>query len=215
MSTHLWVLSVALGVTALLNWVSVLRADFVLERITKPTFMLLLMALAWSLDDQGRESVSPGLRVVLVAVGLGLVGDVCLLTATRARFMGGLAAFLVAHVAYVWAILQSAGLPGLPWWALPLLPLLLFVHSRFGRDIVRAAGRERGAVLLYELALFVLVLTAGWKGDGLVVLGALLFVTSDTILGHDRFVLERRFAPLQTIVTYHAAQVLLVVGLLR
>lgn len=215
MSTHLWVLSVALGVTALLNWTSVLRGDFVVERITKPTFMLLMIGLAWSLDGEGRAGGSPRLRVILVAVGLSLLGDVLLLTATRVRFLCGLAAFLGAHVAYVWAIIETPGRAGLPWWVVPLVPVLLILHSRYGRDVVRAAGRERLPVLLYELTLLVLVLVAGWKGDWLVIAGALLFVASDTILGHDRFVLERRFAPIQTIVTYHAAQVLLVVGLLR
>lgn len=215
MSTHLWVLSVALGVTALLSWTAVLRADVVVERITKPTFMLLMLGLAWSLDGEGRTGGSPRLPVILVALGLSVVGDVLLLTATRARFVGGLAAFLAAQVAYVWAILQTTGRGGLPWWVVPLVPALLIVHSRYGRDVVRAAGRERLPVLLYEVALFALVLVAGWKGDWLVIAGALLFVVSDTVLGHDRFVLERRFAPIQTIVTYHAAQVLLVVGLLR
>lgn len=215
MSTHLWVLSVALGVTALLNWSSVLRSDVVVERITKPTIMLLTIGLAWSLDGEGRVDSAPSLRVLLVALGLSLVGDVLLLRATQGRFLAGLAAFLAAHVAYVWAILETPGRGGFPWWVLPLVPALLIVHARFGRDIVLGAGRQRLPVLLYELSLFALVLAAGWKGDWLVVVGAALFVVSDTILGHDRFVLERRSAPIQTIVTYHLAQVLLVVGLLR
>ncbi|MEO6999209.1 MAG: lysoplasmalogenase [Terracoccus sp.] len=215
MSTHLWVLSVALGVTMLLNWSSVLRSDVIVERITKPTIMLLMIGLAWSLDGEGRVDGTPSLRVLLVALGLSLVGDVLLLNATQGRFLGGLAAFLAAHVAYVWAILETPGRGGFPWWVVPLVPALLILHARFGRDIVVGAGRQRLPVLLYQLALFALVLVAGWKGDWLVMAGAALFVVSDTVLGHDRFVLERRFAPIQTIVTYHLAQVLLVVGLLR
>ncbi len=215
MSTHLWVLSVALGVTALLNWSSVLRSDVVVERITKPTFMLLMIGLAWSLDGEGRVDGAPSLRVVLVALGLSLVGDVLLLNATRGRFLAGLAAFLATHVAYVWAILETPGRGGFPWWVVPLAPALLILHARFGRDIVVGAGPQRLPVLLYQLSLFALVLVAGWKGDWLVIAGAALFVGSDTILGHDRFVRERRFAPIQTIVTYHLAQVLLVFGLLR
>lgn len=215
MSTHLWVLSMALGVAMLLNWSAVLRSDAVVERITKPTIMLLMLGLAWSLDGEGRVEGTPSLRVLLVALGLSLVGDVLLLHATRGRFLAGLAAFLAAHVAYIWAILETPGRAGFPWWLVPLVPALLILHARFGRDIVVGAGRQRLPVLLYELSLFVLVLTAGWKGDWLVIAGAVLFLVSDTILGHDRFVLERRSAPIQTIVTYHLAQVLLVVGLLR
>ncbi len=215
MSTHLWVLSVALGVTALLNWSSVLRSDVVVERITKPTFMLLMIGLAWSLDGEGRVDGAPPLRVLLVALGLSLVGDVLLLNATRGRFLTGLVVFLATHVAYVWAILETPGSGGFPWWVIPLVPALLILHARFGRAIVLGSGHQRLPVLLYQLSLIVLVLVAGWKGDWLVIAGAALFVGSDTILGHDRFVLERRFAPIQTIVTYHLAQVLLVVGLSR
>ena len=39
-TTHLWVLGVALGVTAVINWGSVLRGDYVVERITKPMFVI-------------------------------------------------------------------------------------------------------------------------------------------------------------------------------
>ena len=153
--------------------------------------------------------------VVIVALVFSLVGDVLLLNATRGRFLAGLTAFLATHVAYVWAILETPGRGGFPWWAVPLVPGLLILHARFGRDIVVRSGRQRLPVLLYQLSLFALVLVAGWKGDGVVIAGAALFVVSDTILGHDRFVLERRFAPIQAIATYHLAQVLLVVGLLR
>lgn len=215
MSTHLWVLSVALVVAAVLDWGAVLRGDHILERVTKPTVTLLLIGLAWSLHGDSPVPGPPSLTVLLVALGLSLVGDVLLLTATTARFLAGLAAFLVAHVAYVVGVVSTPGRGGFPWWLLPVLPMLLLVHARFGRDIVRHAGRARLPVLLYQLALFVLVLAAAWQGDWVVLLGTLVFLASDTILGHDRFVLERRFAPVQVMVTYHLAQVLIVVGLLR
>lgn len=215
MSTHLWVLSVALAVTAVLDWNSVRRADIVVERITKPTFMLLLIGLAWSLDGEGRVDGAPSLRVLLVALGLSLIGDVLLLHATTARFLLGLAAFLAAHVAYLLAVLQTPGRDGMPWWVVPVVPVLLVMHARFGRDIVRHAGRQRLPVLVYQLVLFALVLVAAWKGDWLVLAGTFTFLVSDTMLGHDRFVRERRAAPVQVMVTYHLAQVLIVVGLLR
>ena len=76
-------------------------------------------------------------------------------------------------------------------------------------------SRRRAGIAAALVGTFALVLVAGWKGDWVVIAGAALFVGSDTILGHDRFVHQRRFAPIQTMVTYHLAQVLLVVGLLR
>ena len=96
---HLWVLAVALGVTALMNWVSVVRGDVLVERLTKPLFILLLMGLAWSLDLEGKVPGAPGLLTVLVALALSLIGDIALLNATAGRFLVGLGAFLLAHVA--------------------------------------------------------------------------------------------------------------------
>ena len=56
---------------------------------------------------------------------------------------------------------------------------------------------------------------AGWAtGSLLAGLGASLFVVSDTVLAHARFVAPRRWSRLVVIVSYHLAQALLLVGLL-
>ena len=214
-TTHLWVLVVALGVTALMSWGSVVRGDVVLERLSKPLYIVLLMGLAWSLHLEGAVPGSPRLMPVLVALGCSLIGDVALLNATVGRFLVGLAAFLMAHVAYVWALLGTSGGGGFPWWVLLVVPVVVLVHARVGRDIVRHAGNQRVPVLLYQLSLVALLLVAAWQGDWVVLLGCALLAASDTVLGYDRFVLERRWAPLVVVVTYHLAQALIVVGLFR
>jgi uncharacterized membrane protein YhhN len=214
-TTHLWVISVALGVTALINWRSVLRGDPVVERLTKPLVVLLLMGLAWSLHGEGRLPGSPPLLPVVVALAFCLVGDVALLRATAARFLVGLAAFLAAHVAYVRAILETPGVGGFPWPLLLAVPALVLLHAKVGRHIVRHAGAQRVPVFAYQLVLTTLVLVAAWKGDWLLLLGCAVFAVSDAVLGHDRFVHERRWAPLAVIVTYHVAQALIVVALFR
>ena len=195
MTTHLWVISVALGVTALVNWRSVLRGDHVVERLTKPLVVLLLMGLAWSLHWEGRAPGSPPLLPGVVALAFCLVGDVALLRATETRFLVGLAAF--------------------PWPLLVAVPALVLLHAKVGRDIVRHSGAQRVPVFVYQLVLSALVLVAAWKGDWLLLLGCAVFVVSDAVLGHDRFVHERRWAPLRVIVTYHVAQALIVVALFR
>ena len=214
-TTHLWVISVALGVTALINWGSVLRGEYVVERITKPLVVLLLMGLAWSLHWEGQTPAAPPLLPVVVALAFCLVGDVALLQSTETRFLVGLGAFLAAHLAYVWAILQTPGVAGFPWPLLAAVPALVLLHARLGRHIVRHSGAQRGPVFVYQLVLTVLVLVAAWKGDWLLLLGCAVFVTSDAVLGHDRFVHERRWAPLTVIVTYHVAQALIIVALFR
>jgi uncharacterized membrane protein YhhN len=214
-TTHLWVISVALGVTVLINWRSVLRGDEVVERLTKPLVVLLLMGLAWSLHWEGWVPGSPPLLPVIVALACCLVGDVALLRATETRFLVGLGAFLLAHVAYIWAILETPGVDGFPWPLVAAVPALVLLHAKVGRDIVRHAGAQRVPVFVYQLIISALVLVAAWKGDWLLLAGCAVFVASDAVLGHDRFVHERRCAPLTVIVTYHVAQVLIVVALFR
>lgn len=215
MTTHLWVIGTALGVTALINWRSVLRRDEVAERVSKPLVVLLLMGLAWSLHWEGAVPGSPPLLPVVVALGCCLVGDVALLRATELRFLVGLGAFLLGHVAYVWAILETPRVDGFPWPLLVALPALVLLHATVGRDIVRHSGAQRVPVFVYQLVISALVLVAAWAGDWLLLLGCAVFVASDAVLGHDRFVHERRWAPLTVIVTYHLAQTLILVALFR
>lgn len=215
MTTHLWVLSVALAVTALINWRSVLLGEQVVERVTKPLVVVLLLGLAWSLFLEGRVPGSPPLLPVLVALGLCLVGDVALLDSTETRFLVGLGAFLLAHVAYIWAILETTAADGFPWLLLVAVSAVVLLHAKVGRDIVRHSGAQKVPVLVYQLVLSALLLVAAARGDWLLLLGCAVFVTSDAVLGHDRFVRERRWAPLTVIVTYHLAQTLIVVALFR
>ena len=70
-------------------------------------------------------------------------------------------------------------------------------------------------MLVHELSLLGLVLLAAWRGDALVLGGCALLAVSGAVLGHDRFVLQRRWAPLAALVTTHLAQLLVVVGLYR
>ena len=215
MTTHLWVLGVALAVTAVTNWRSVLRGEQVVERVTKPLVVVLLMAVAWSLHWEGRVPGSPELLPVVVALALCLVGDVALLDSTETRFLVGLGAFLLAHVAYIWAIVGMAPAGGFPWLLLVAAPAVGLLHAKVGRDIVRHSGEQKVPVLVYQLVLSALLLVAAWSGDWLLLLGCAVFVTSDAVLGHDRFVQARRWAPVTVIVTYHLAQALIVVALFR
>ncbi|MEO7753018.1 MAG: lysoplasmalogenase family protein [Terracoccus sp.] len=215
MTTPVWVLLVSLAITSLINWVSVARGDLVVGRITTPTFMVLLLGLAWALHGEGRVPGAPTLPPVLLAVGLGLAGDLALLRATRGRYLLGLGAFVASYCAYGFAILESVGPYGFPWLLPPALLAFGVLFARWGRDVVRHAGPERLALFASQLVLGGLVAVAGWRGDEVVVVGALLLVVAATVVGHDRFVLERRWAPVQGVAVHHVAHVLVVVGLLR
>jgi len=210
------VLAVALAFTAVLNWFAVARGDHVVDLITRPTFPLLLIGLAWSLAampgaaDGAAQLVLPR---VITALGLSLLTDLLLLTATEARYLLGLWTSLLANVAWTWAVVSVPGRGELPWWVLAAVPFVVVVHGRWGRDIIRYAGRQRGFVFLHLLSLVGLVLVAAWQGDVVVLGGGALLLVSYLVLGHDRFCLERRWAPALVVAIYHTALALLVVGL--
>ncbi|GAA6527147.1 hypothetical protein IDVR_29440 [Intrasporangium sp. DVR] len=216
------VLAVAVAFTAALSWLAIVRQDHVVDLITRPTFLLLLAGLAWSLATEGSVDVSlvptdgaPALRPVLLAIGLHVLVDALLLTATERRYLLALWILILAQVAWGWAFICVPAGSGVRWWVPLALVALALLHRRWGREVVRSAGRQRGVVLLHLLTLAGLFLVAAWQAlDRLVLGGSALLLAAYLLLGHDRFVLERRWAPVLVMVAYHGALTLLVVGLL-
>ncbi|HEX7538636.1 MAG TPA: lysoplasmalogenase [Dermatophilaceae bacterium] len=205
--------AVAFALVAVLDWSAVYRQSARLERVAKP---LVMVALGWLALTMGAADDQVG-RLVLVAVALSLVGDVFLLSKATVAFPGGLVAFLLAHLAYVLAFLV---LGFEPWWALIGLVVVVVLSLTSGRRIVRAAGHEGGAALgagvaAYLLVISAMVVTASGTARPLVLLGALAFLLSDTVLALDRFAGQRAHARMVVIVTYHVGQVLMVIGALR
>jgi len=206
---------VAAAVTAVLfasDWWAVWHRRADVERLTKPAAMVALLSVALL---AGATDSSAG-RWLVLALGLGLVGDVLLLEDTPNRFVGGLAAFLVGHLAYV-ASFVAVGLdsPVLGWLGAAVLVLALVV----GRRILPGALAQGGPRLAVPVAVYMAVIGAmavlGWAtGRPLVGLGATLFVVSDTALAMGRFVQDRRWTQIVVMVTYHLAQALIVAGLL-
>jgi uncharacterized membrane protein YhhN len=209
---HVWVLSVALAVTALLSWGALLRDDYDVSRITRPTFVVLVIGLAWSLLTDGHDPGAPGPTPLLAGLGLCLIADLCLLNQTRARYRLGLATLVLAQAAFIWAAVELRPRPGLPWAVLPAVAAVLVLHGLMGRDVIRLSQRDRGIVFLALVAHIAFVLVAAYDGDWAVLGAAALLLLSQLVLGHDRFVHERRLAPVLALAGFHTALVTLAVG---
>jgi uncharacterized membrane protein YhhN len=203
------------------NWAAVWaggRTGRVAERIAKPVVVLALIVTA--LVAPATSRATDGVRPLLV-VGLAasLAGDVLLLP--PGRFVPGLGAFLMAHLAYLAAFLLLGG--ELAWLAAGLI-IGVIVAVTVGRillDAARAAGL--GVPVAAYLAVITLMAVAATRtGDPAAIAGAWLFVTSDALLGWGRFREptpdgQRRRAPwLRTtvMVTYHLAQGLILLALI-
>jgi uncharacterized membrane protein YhhN len=194
------------------DWWAVWHQRHDVERLAKPAAMVGLLSVA--LLAGATDSVAG--RWLVLALALGLVGDVLLLEDTPRRFVAGLASFLGGHLAYV-ASFVTVGLdrPALGW----LGALALVAALVLGRRILPGAVADGGTVLGVAVGAYMAVIGAmavtGWAtGRPLVGVGATLFVVSDTVLALARFVQPRRWSSVVVMVTYHLAQALIVAGLL-
>ena len=204
-------------IAAVLDWIAVGLEHRRLEYVAKPAVMVALIGLALTLQpgSAASEAARPWFVGALV---LSLVGDV-LLMLPRERFVGGLVAFLAAHVAYVVGLVAVVAGAGLVVGGL-ILGLLVVgtMLALVGRPVVRAVRVGRPGLVLpvvaYLVVISTMVVAAFATGRPFAMIGAILFYASDAILAWDRFVGRQRFGRVGTHVTYHAGQALLVLSLL-
>lgn len=207
-------LLVAAAAVAVGDWGAVrlrlLRVEYVLKPAT-----LMLLTIAAAAADLGDPK-----PWVVGALAFGLLGDVGLMLSTGQTdppFLAGLGAFLIGHVAYIVAFAVSglhgpyllAGLLVAGGVAGPALPRVL-------RGAVRSAGRGfAGIVAGYAAVLAAMTVLAVGTGFVETAVGGVLFLVSDTLIARERFVARVPHGALLVIVTYHLAQFLIVIGLIR
>jgi uncharacterized membrane protein YhhN len=151
-----------------------------------------------------------------VALGFGLLGDVALLSETESRFLAGVWAFLLGHLAFV-ACFVALGLSPRWWSVLGLLVLAAALGTtRQVPASVHGLGGARASVPVgVYMAVIAAMLVFAWlTGDLLVAAGASVFVASDSVLSVNRFVRPLPQARLAIMVTYHAGQALILLGVL-
>ncbi|MGZ4677427.1 MAG: lysoplasmalogenase [Acidimicrobiia bacterium] len=210
MTALAWALLAVAGVAAVGNWVAVARERPRGVYVCKPLTLILMIAAAIALDPTTTDAVRTWFVVALV---LSLLGDVFLML-PRDAFVPGLASFLLAHVAYIVGL--NLDTDGHWWWAVPVAVLVAVIGRRLVRAL-RAGGHDAlvGPVSAYMLTIAVMVASALASGRAVAAVGAVFFMTSDALIGEDRFVRHRAWQPVTIMVTYHLAQALLVISLTR
>ncbi len=207
-ATGILCLSVALGTSYL--WI--LPQDKTVFRAVWKTLPVLLLALHAFLIDAH--------PLLVAALALGALGDWSLAFEGNRAFVGGVASFLSAHVAYV-ALLATITDPGVafaePWRVAAGLLVALVTTGVLAR-IWKPAGRLALPIGIYVLLFMVLVWLTLGLANPLVFVGASLFILSDIVLtirkywtgpGHRIDGAAAYFVW----VTYYAAQVILTLTL--
>jgi uncharacterized membrane protein YhhN len=192
------------------DWAAVARERKPLEYLCKPLTMVVLIAATLALDVD-ETAVRSWFVVALV---LCLIGDVFLML-PQDLFVFGLGAFLLGHIAYI----GGMHVDGVDSGRLGAGVLLVVVAMAvIGLPILRAvrAGPEpelTGPVVAYMTVISAMVASAIGTGHLAAVAGAGSFYASDALIAWNRFVRETRHGRLTIIVTYHLAQVGLVLSL--
>ncbi|MGZ7087218.1 MAG: lysoplasmalogenase family protein, partial [Ilumatobacteraceae bacterium] len=150
--------------------------------------------------------------VVIVALALCLVGDIALLPAVD-RFVVGLAAFLLGHVAFI-VMFARRGLDRWPMAGVAVAGCALLLGTAAVPIVRGAATKGFGLPVRAYLAVISAMCIIGWAtGNWLIMVGATAFIVSDAILGWGQFVAERSWMHLAIMVTYHVAIVSLALSL--
>lgn len=199
-------------VSALINWWAVAVGHRRAVVIAKPLTLLALMGVAIA----GEAATHTSGLWLLLGLGLCLAGDVFLLSDSEGAFIGGLASFLLGHVAYVVAFV-TLGLDQPAWGLIGLMALIACLLA--ARRVIPAAHGEGGGGLAaaagaYMLVIGAMVITAWMTGEWLIGVGAVTFAVSDSILAVNKFVAPVRHGNLAVMVTYHLGQALIVLGVL-
>jgi uncharacterized membrane protein YhhN len=208
------------AIVALVDWTAVWRGWRTVEYVAKPaTMVFLIVWLATSLP----ESIPRIGTLVLLGLGLSLAGDVFLMLPND-RFVSGLAAFLLAHLAYIAAF--NPGGPSLSVRSIILAVVLAGCVIAILRPLlagIRAKGKPELAipVAVYAVVLAAMLWSAAtsllrpaWPrpSGAALAAGGVLFFISDLVLAWGRFVRPVPGGRLLNMVTYHLAQAALAAG---
>lgn len=203
---------------ALVDWYAVGKNLKTIEYIAKPSVMLTLLVWLWRLDGLHGQ-------MIWFAFGLlfSLAGDIFLML-PKERFIAGLAAFLLAHLAYIVGLNPTPPPISLP--SLILLVMVVFTTAQVYRRLVagitarKLEGLQR-PILFYSIVISLMLLSAlatlvrtEWKAfpSLWISLGALLFFISDATLAWNKFVVPLPYARLRVIIAYHIGQIAIVLG---
>ncbi|RRI04904.1 lysoplasmalogenase [Mesorhizobium tamadayense] len=164
-----------------------------------------------------------GPLLLVAALALSAAGDAFLSQDGEKAFLGGLASFLAAHIAYVALFLEAGGGIGLltaePWRVAIALALAVFVIGMLAALRRRVGPPLRIPIAVYVAAILAMGISALTTFYPWVIIGAVLFVASDGLLAAERFLFaaispHRVWMRYAAWVLYYAAQLAITLGFL-
>ncbi|MBS1573936.1 MAG: lysoplasmalogenase [Bacteroidetes bacterium] len=188
-----------------------------IEKITKP---LLIILLAGYFIVSTRRVNSSLRKSVLLALFFSWAGDVLLMFVSDNSnfFLAGLVSFLIAHIFYIiffHSVRVQQDVKPKAFLLIPVLvyyvALITFLSPHLGD--MKLPVRIYGVVICFMLMLALHMLYIKSKNTGfLMLIGALLFVISDSVLAINKFYITFNGAGIIIMLTYSVAQLLITKG---
>ncbi len=194
-----------------------------LNLVTKPFLMITL--LFYYLFSKS-EKTSPLSKLIIGAMTFSWIGDILLMLQGQISgiFIFGLAAFLIAHICYIFGFRKARfDDPGEinKSFVQTRIVFLVFVGGAIIYMLYPGLEEMMIPVIFYTIVIIAMGITAllrrGWTRDKSFIMtysGALLFIMSDALIGINKFMNPIVQAPLLIMATYISAQLLIVKGIL-
>lgn len=193
------------------NIISIKKGSKLWQHITKPLLMPVLL-LAYLLIAS-----SPNIFIISALI-FGFLGDVFLMFADN-FFIPGLFSFLMGHLFYTIAFIRSIHFLEIPFaFYISVLPYIFFglYVSKKLLPYIKSMKYQVLLYLIFILAMSFSGLLRAWNINScqfwLPYIGSLLFIISDSTLAFNKFKAEIKNGGVYIMLTYTAAQLLIVLG---
>lgn len=186
--------------------------------IAKPAIVTSLIMLFYNNANNLPSKIK---RLTLFALAFSVIGDILLMFVDFSvhYFMFGLVSFLLAHVMYIFCFLNNKAKTKGTYWFIFLLVAYavgLFILLKDG------LGDLLLPVVFYILVILTMAVSAYIRKKNiseisylLVLIGALCFMISDSILAINKFYKAIPYSGVYIMTTYALAQYLIVLGILK
>ncbi|WP_337983124.1 lysoplasmalogenase [Lysinibacillus sp. C5.1] len=171
-----------------------------------PMILIIFMAIT-----QKVQSIKKYQLFIIIGLVFCMIGDY-----TLQWFLIGLTSFLIGHVFYIFAFSGTSEQP-VPTWA--KIGLLLY-GAAMAIWIASTVFKSGETVLTFAVLAYIsIILTMGWTairtGSPFAIIGALLFIASDSYLAINKFIMPLPFAHEVIMMTYYSAQILIALSILQ
>jgi uncharacterized membrane protein YhhN len=181
--------------------------------ITKPLIMISIM-IFYFLKTQNKRNLQDIL--ILIAFLFSMLGDTFLMFQGEKYFMFGLGSFLITHLFYIFVFsrnrLKTNIVARISFFVFSAIMLFLLQNYINGSFII--------PIVIYMITITIMAISSSERNTNresyrMVLIGAILFVLSDSLIALNKFVVPIPFETFLIMGTYVFAQYLIAIGFLK